>query len=92
VNRAFDVEMLVDDPPDRRPVGDVVLLEDAADGELAASLVQVVDQDGDVAVRLEGGRDSTADIAGSAGDENLHAESLEEPLALRGSIASVPAG
>ena len=74
--------MLVDDPAQQRAVGDVALVEDPVADERPRPGEQRVEDDRRVAGLLERLGRGRPDVAGAAGDQNLHAA---DPSGRRGS-------
>ena len=73
VDRGVEVGVLLDDPGQQGAVGDVALVEDPVADEDPRARQQRVEDDRRVARLLERLGRRRADVAGSAGHENLHA-------------------
>ena len=71
--------MLVDDPADQGAVADVALVEDPVPHERLRPGQQRVEDDRHVSGRLEGLGRGRADVAGAAGDQDLHRASVAKP-------------
>ncbi len=72
VDGRVDVGVLGRDPPHHLAVGDVALVEDPVADEGDRTAQQRVEDDGRVARLLERLRRDRTDVAGAAGDQNLH--------------------
>ena len=73
VDRGVEVGVLVDDPPEQVAVGDVALVEDPVTHEGERSGEQRVEDHRHVTGLLQGLRRRRPDVAGAAGDQDLHA-------------------